>query len=388
MSHYLKKTLSLLIGLTSVATLSVNAQFADNATFEIGDGTIPAYTTMTPADETPFFSITFDGVFANPPNVFAITPQFGNDPCVIRIQNVTTTGFEATCLEPLSEDRALSDGSGANVEFQSACEDISTLQYGVRCPECSGPRSFTPITFATEFNSMPAVLAQIQTTNNDNARASAPLTEPAFIDITIADDPNTSVTTTGFELSIDRLEAGESATLSESEEICYLATEVTANCQSLDFSSLGGPTTPVMFQALIGLQNVEGQNTAPGSTTNFVDNTDGSACFNATPVALANFITRNGGDGSIIRRTSVNTSGVTLIADEDTIGDTERNHGGDEQPAIFAFSEIFTTPVTLSSAQVSRIGRKAIFNWETSAETFHLGFNLWGTRSLTAQHYD
>jgi len=92
-------------------------------------------------------------------------------------------------------------------------------------------------------------------------------------------------------------------------------------------------------------------------------------------------ITRNGGDGAFLRQVGLSNTGITLIMDEDTVGDGERNHGGDEQPSIFAFSESFTTPVTLNKAEVTRFNRDATFNWETSAETFHLGFNLWGETS-------
>ena len=383
---------SLMLYLTYIGcfySLSLQAQYADFATFEIGEATLPAYTT-TATEATPFTTIDFDGEFENPPNVFVITPQFAGDPCMVRIDTVTETGFDATCLEPLSEDRdnpgttfeyiaivdggitvPLSDGSGS-VVFESECQNISTEQWGNACPACSGTESFTPITFTTSFSSAPAVLAQVQTTNNDNGDASAPTGEPAFIGTAIGDDPSSSVTASGFNLSIERMEAGEVGSLSSSESICYLAAETSTTCQSLDFSSIGGPSTAVMFQALIGTQNVEGQNTS-GSTTSFA-----AGCFTSTPLALATHITRNGNDGGWLRRVSVNTSGVTLIFDEDTVGNNERNHNGDEQPAIMAFGQAFTTPVSLSSARVSVIGRYATFNWDTTAETFNLGFNLWG----------
>lgn len=367
---------------------SKNATAQLLATFEIGDANLPAYTT-TAIEATPFTTITFDGVFANPPNVFTITPDFGADPCLIRIKNVTTSSFDATCLEPLSEDRdnpgttfqyiaiadggvtvPLSSGTG-NVVFQSACEDISTQQFGNGCPACGGTESFTPITFTSAFASIPAVLAQLQTTNNDNNDAAAPVGEPAFISQAIAANTASTVTATGFELAIERLEAGQIAVLAQPENICYLAAETTPTCQSLDFSSLGGPTTAVMFQSLISARNINGLNTG-GSTTTFA-----TSCFTSTPLAVANFVTRSGGDGAFLRSVAINDTGITLAVDEDTIVDN-RNHGANEQAAIMAFSEAFTTPVTLNSAQVELFSRKATFKWETSAETFHLGFNLWG----------
>ena len=359
------------------------------ASFEIGEATIPAYTT-TATEATPFTTITFDGEFASPPNVFALTPQFDADPCIIRIDNVTTTGFDVTCHEPLSEDRnssgtvfeylAIADGGltiplsgGGSIEFESECQTISTQQYApVRCTNCAGPLSYTPITFNTAFSTAPAVIAQIQTVNNLNRDASAPTNEPEFLSTAIGDDPSSSITASGFNLSLERLEAGTGGVLASGETICYLAIETSASCQSLDFSSLGGPTTPVMFQALIGAQNVEGQNTA-GVTTNFAN-----GCFTSAPLTFASQITHNGPQGSFLRRISTTTSGITLIVDEDTVRDGERTHNADEQPAIMAFSQVFTTPVTLSGARVSVLNNLATFSWDTTAETFNLGFNLWG----------
>jgi len=384
----LKYGFALLIAVNCLHINIVSAQFAEFATFEIGDATLSAYST-TATEATPFTSITFDGEFENPPNVFVMTPQFGADPCVIRINNVTETGFDATCLEPLSENRnspgvtfeyiaiqdggvtvPLSSGTG-NVIFESNCQDITDQQWGNRCGPCSGSESFEPISFTNTFSTTPAVIAQIQTVANENMTTGAPTGEPAFISTAIGNNPNTSVSTTGFNLAIERHEAGSVALLGSAETICYLAAETSATCQSLDFSSIGGPSMPVMFQALNSTQQINGQESS-GETTNFA-----ASCFSSTPLALAAQITRNGGDGSFIRRIGVTTAGITLIVDEDTIEDN-RNHGADEQASIMAFGQAFTNPVTLSGARVSVLGRRATFSWDTTAETFNLGFNLWG----------
>ena len=145
-------------------------------------------------------------------------------------------------------------------------------------------------------------------------------------------------------------------------------------CQSLDFSSLGGPTTPVVFEALTTAANIQGHNNMPCDSASFTN-----MCFGpATPLVLAKQNTRNGGDGGFLRRCDVSTTAATFIYDEDQIRDSERSHTGSEAISIFAFGEAFTTPVTLNSAEVSLFGRNATFKWETTAETFHLGFNLWG----------
>jgi len=365
------------------------AQFQPFATFEIGEALLPAQSPAA-ADPTPFTFIPFNGanvvppvdVFQNPPNVFVMTPQFAGDPCIVRIRNVTTTGFEATCLEPINEDRntpavtfeyiavadggvtvPLADGSG-DVIFESSCVDVIEQQWGGNCDACAGAETFQGITFNNSFNDMPALLAQIQTAANENQTTGAPSGEPEFISTFVGDQVTTSLTATGFNLAIDRMEAGSAALLTEAERICYLAAETSSTCQSLDFSSLGGPSTPVMFQALNTLQNINGQGDAGGGpggvgqTTNFA-----ASCFTNTPLALASLIVRNGGDGAFLRRIDVTTTGTSLIVDEDTVEDG-RGHGADEQASIFAFGEAFTTPVTLTGARVSRVGPNATFDWE------------------------
>ena len=396
MNSLIKAFLHLLLAVIFYC-LSITVSAQTVATFEIGEATTAGYD-ISDTEVTPFTTIEFDRTFADAPNVFIITHQFAGDPCIIRITNVTATSFDATCLEPFDATREDGDNPGAaftylaiadggvsvpispaptdpaaptEVVFQSACQNVSNQQWGNSCPGCAGTESLAAITFGSAFNAAPAVLAQIQTTNNDNEATGVPSGEPAFIGTVLSNDTATSITTSGFNVAIERMEASQVAFLSEPENICYLAVEQTG-CESLDFSSLGGPTTPVMFQALTGLRNIEGQNTS-GSTTNF--ETD---CFDSTPIALATHISRGGSDGTFLRLIDVTDTGITLIADEDTVGDSERNHPGDEQPAIFAFSEAFTTPVTLNSAKVSLIGRLAKFSWETTAESFHLGFNLWG----------
>ena len=174
-----------------IAMFSYSSSFAQFTTFQIGTASADAYTTEDD-EATPFTTIFFQGdgtngdVFENPPNVFIMTPQLPGDPCIVRITNVTTTSFDATCQEPLSEDRngpavafdylSIADGGvtvplsnvPGDVVFQSACQDITTQQFGGNCDDCTGPESFTPITFANAFSSQPAVLVQVQTTNNDN----------------------------------------------------------------------------------------------------------------------------------------------------------------------------------------------------------------------------
>ncbi len=365
---------------------SAQAVFASN-TFELATASLPAHPApANAATPTPFTTINFVTPFDAPPNVFTLTPEFGagadDDPCTIRIRNITTTGFEATCLEPINEDRAspgllfdylavadggvtvpLDDGTG-DVEFRSACVDTNEQVFGPNCDNCSGAQAFVPVGFgAPAFNNTPALLTQIQTTENlING-------EPIFIEAAVQSG---SLSTTGFNVSLDQLEAGVGP-IANDESICYLAVEQDG-CQELDLSSLGGPTSPITFNAVVSGNVIDGHDNGctSGEGASFA-----AGCFTQTPVALASQNTRNGNNGGILRSCSVNANEIVLTVDEDRVSNTERSHI-DEIASVLAFSSTFTTPVTLNRMQISQLGRRTFFEWETSAETFHLGFDLWG----------
>ena len=350
------------------------------STIEINEAVLPATTGGT----NTFTAISFASPFepGTIPNVFPMTTEDGDDPCTIRIQNVTHLGFEAACLEPSNEDGnhpgmmleyiAVVDGGvtvpleggGGSVEFRSECISTTIQQYGNQCNNCSGTRDYVGVPFSPNFAATPAFIAQIQTTENTLASG-----DPSFLDVAIQSG---SLDETGVNIAIEQMEAGLGP-LGDPERICYLAVERNG-CESLDFSSLGGNSTPVPFNAVLG-GNVDGHNNncSSGEGANFT-----AGCFTgSTPIAVAGKNSRNGGDGGMLRRCSVNDSEIILTFDEDQISNNERSHV-DELVSVFAFGGAVTTPVTLSQAQVELFGRKAFFEWQTSAESFHLGFHLWG----------
>lgn len=366
----------------SALALIGNAAHATTAVFEVGEGTLPATPAPGAGNPSVFTTINFKSAFASPPNVFPVTLENGAnaDPCIVRIRNITTTGFDATCLEPINEDRAtggmvfeyiavqdggvtvpLASGAGS-VDFVSECTDISNQTYGPTCVNCSGPITASPVSFPSAFSATPALLTHVQTTNN---QASG---DPIFIDAAVITG---SLTASGFNVSLDQMEAG-TGPIAATERVCYLAAERNG-CQDLDFSSFEGPAS-VMFEAANGAQDIDGHDN--GCTAGEgVDFTAG--CFTSTPIAIAKQITRRGNNGGWVRRCSVNTNEVILTFDEDRVSNAERAHI-DEIASVFAFDGVFSTPVSFARAKVVQRGRRAIFEWETSAEAFHLGFALWG----------
>ena len=364
------------------------------STIEVGQGTLPAFTT-TATQQTPFTRINFAAPFAAGvvPNVFPMTPEFGagadDDPCLVRIRNIDNTGFDAVCLEPSGEDRnspgttfeyiAIVPGTtnipttaGGNVRFESQCvflnRQTSPAPNCNNCDTSSGvPVGNQRVNFVNTYAATPALLTHLTTTNNTlPGSASTPGGEPEFLE-----SATTSLDITGFNAGIDRLEAGNGV-LNSGESMCYLAVE-RQGCQTLDLSGISGSVSSVNFNAVFG-DNVDGHGdgATSGEGADFAAN-----CFTSTPVGVADMRTRAGNNGGFVRRADINASEIILTIDEDRTSDSERNHI-DELVSVLAFSQIFTTPVTLNRVEIKQFGRNVNFDWQTSAESFHLGFHLWG----------
>ncbi len=374
---------------------TAHTSYAQSASILVDTAVLPAISTPTATTLSPFTRITFSTPFApgTVPNVFPMTPEFGagaaDDPCVMRIRNIDNLGFDAACLEPFNEDRdapsvsfnyiAIQNGStsvplvgGGSVQFQSRCNFVNNQVFGPRCTNCAlatgQTQSFQNISFSPAFSSPPALLTQIASTNNTLAgSATIPGGEPETL---VAAVGNGSLSAAGYSVSLDRMEAGNGV-INNGENICHLAVE-RGGCQELDLSSLGGPAS-VLFNATFG-DNVDGHDNgaSSGEGATFAPN-----CFSSTPVVLGGHRSRRGNNGGFLRLVSQNATEAIFTFDEDRVSDTERNHI-DEEISVLAFSSTFTTPVTLSKARVQQVGRKTTFNWETSAEIFHLGFHLWG----------
>jgi len=65
--------------------ISLNGVAYSQSTIELANATLPAHPATPAGSPTPFTTINFLSPFASPPNVFALTPEFGagadDDPC-------------------------------------------------------------------------------------------------------------------------------------------------------------------------------------------------------------------------------------------------------------------------------------------------------------------
>ena len=371
---------------------------AQTNNIEVAQATLSAYTT-TATEVTPFETIDFQVGFPAgvTPNVFILTPEFGaggvggtgDDPCIIRVQNVTNAGFDAVCLEPHDENRnsvsvmfdyiAIAPGqvdiptttAGESVTFFSGCEAVSEQQFGPSCDDCTGTTGYQTVNFpAGLFSSSPALLTQLSSSNNtlSAAAGTAPAGEPEFVSAAVD-----AIGAASFDVAVERLEAGIDD-LDESEQICYLAVE-DDGCKTLDLSSTNGAGATVNFEAVIN-NSIAGGNQGHDDTARSSATFEGS-CFSTPPIVAASMRDRRGNNGGFLRRDGLSATSATFLVDEDQVSDNERVHIPEPISAL-AFSSSFTNPVTLSRVKVSQIGRKVTFDWQTSAESFHLGFHLWG----------
>lgn len=333
---------------------------------------------------TTFTSVTFKTQFGVTPLVFSIPTQQGGDACAIRIRNVTTTGFEAACVEPDDFDGehiamdlhyiAVTPGQhdidvsgGGTVSFEAGSIDTQVVQHN--CASGCGTEGYVDVDFTPLlFSSAPVVLAQVQTMENEENSPPGDPSEP-FLTTAIR---TSSIDAVDFDLALERSEENDGS-ITEDETIGWLAVEATSGCTTLDFSSKGGPSS-VAFEAIISDDDIDGWGNGcdAGEGVSF-----SAGCFSSNPIVVATKRTHDGADGGWARRCSLSTTEARFTIDEDTNRDTERNHT-DEIVSVMAFGSAFTTPVSLSYIEFTQRGKNLLVDWQTATETFNLGFNVWG----------
>ena len=331
-----------------------------------------------------FTTVNFRQTFSSVPVVFATATSDGGQPCALRIVSVTTTSFDATCVEPDNLDGAhvamtvhyfaieagqhyLTDDLGDEYIIIAGTHDTQTVQHGTGV---GGAEGWDAITYWQPdgindfiFGSSPIVLAQLQT-DAHNGIGTQPMTTPVpWLTATMQ-----SVTTTDFEVALERSEVN-SGSVTTDETIGWVAIQ-----GGLDITFTVGATTIRMETILSGAAAFDGWDDG-------CDNVSFSTINSANRLAIAKKRTHAGGDGGWLRRCAISNTSVGLTVDEDQFLDAERNHIG-EQASILVFSEAFDTSALATNAQISAFGayRSAatgsVVEWKTVSEQGTLGFHL------------
>ncbi|MGK0273468.1 MAG: putative repeat protein (TIGR01451 family) [Cocleimonas sp.] len=286
-----------------------------------------------------FTTVPLSPSFSSTPVVFVLPTTQGGDPSNVRVRNINASSFQAAPTEPHRQDGphvamqstsisvdkgnyTLPDGTKFEVDTTS----FSDQQFGT---DNSGTSSWHQVFFNVAFNSAPIVVATIQTMNNEvgeSGQLPPAVSSLPFIDVAIR-----NITTTGFEVSLERSEIADGAVVSP-ETVGYMAMEPATG------SFVDSNNNSIVYKAY-------SYSGARGWDNNCVSSTFPGGVFSSTPVVMASKRTRNNPDGGWVRRCSLSNSQIGIKIDEDreTEGDNERGTTAAEAESIsvIAFSSSF-----------------------------------------------
>ncbi|MCG8672037.1 MAG: LamG domain-containing protein [Pseudomonadales bacterium] len=282
-----------------------------------------------------FTSVTFQQVYEYPPAVFALVDDGNTEPTYVRIRNVTTTGFEAVPVEP--PDTVDASDLNSTIHYlavtygnhtfpdgtaiQVSSVDISNFQ-----TKLNGGSSWLGLNFSSAFSSTPAVVAGIQTMNNEASHTPGSPSLP-WLATAIR-----NVNASGMDLALERAEVN-SGTISQSEKVAYLAVvpSVLTTFKDINGSDVNG-------EFLLTPDSIRGWGTC--GAVSF------SGSYSAAPLVVGAQNRRDGGDGGWLRRCNITSTNVQLVVDEDSTNDNDRNHTT-ESAGLAIFSQTFASDFSL-----------------------------------------
>ena len=272
--------------------------------------------------------INFGTTFSDPPIVITTPgPSSGGQPFTIRIRNVTTTGFEAMTAEP--EGNSGSTHLEVEMTYIAIEEGVHGLPDGSMIiagrsdiieEQLSGTSGtwYTEI-FSIPFPDTPAILAQIQTMNNETGLMPIEFSKPWM---TVAID-NSSLS--GFDIALDRSEV-PTGVIVDTEEIGWIA--ITANANGTLEDVVGDS---VIWESILisPSQNNIGKSDGCEPQTLLAPHT-------STTPAILSMNSRNESDGGWAAVCYLDSTLLGYCIDEDWYTDSERSHVG-ESIAVLLF---------------------------------------------------
>lgn len=241
------------------------------------------------------------------------TDPANDGPSSVRLENISTTGFDMVQVQPPGNDvaaRAMASidyfvtmpgrySLGA-VSYEAGRASISNRQAGVNGSAGGG---WTAISYVSSWPAPPAVVTQLQSRNNSSSNSWV---------TTVARNP----TTAGFELALELSEVTQPAPVAES--VGWLAG------RGVGSFTLGSASYKVEMGTLQSFSGV-------GSTTlrslseqcGYLNNLQQD--YGVSPILVASPATRSD-DGGWARRCQLSSTQVSVVIDEDQFVDGERNH--------------------------------------------------------------
>ena len=293
--------------------------------YEVEFGAVTVQDTfVTPA----WTSVTFAQPFSVRPVVVALPTNQGGDPATIRIRNVSTAGFEILQVEPSGND-------GPHVAMNTAYLAIEpgnhVLPDGNRLIVLDHSTSnfvsqglgstWDTVFFPSSFAGTPAIVAQIQTMDNESQSPPNNQSVP-FLEVALR-----NVGSSQFQVALERAES-TNGSVNFQERIGVIAIT-----QNVDFSFADLLGNSIDFKAMLTPDNIQGWDN--GCFTNAYPTP-----FSTTPLSVASQNRRDGNNGGWVRRCSESAGTIGLTVDEDIDNDSERNHTT-ESAGVIAASQGF-----------------------------------------------
>ena len=278
-----------------------------------------------------FTTINFRQTYATPPIVVATASNQGGDPSDLFITNVSTTGFQVAPVEPNANDgphiamnvayvavepgtHTLPDGS----LLEAGTINTTSVQHGVGV---TGATAWTTVNFGSAFSAAPALVANIQSHNNESANPPGTSSRP-FISVAV-----NNVNASSVDLAIERSESG-SGSITLNETIGYIAVENGASGSLLDNAA-----TLLQYEAFTAPNPIRGW-------SNGCFNQPFGNTYSSPPRVVATKTSRLESDGGWLRRCFLSNTQVGLEVDEDRDTNNERSHVG-ERGALLVFERDF-----------------------------------------------
>jgi len=173
--------------------------------------------------------------------------------------------------------------------------------------------SWDPVTFGASFADPPAILTQVQTTENETGAVPSDYSTP-FLTVAVE-----SVSTTGFDVALERSEAIPGSVTID-EDIGWIA--ITPNATG-SLTATDGST--VLWESLV----VSASSSAIGKDDGCATETLISS-FSSTVPAVVSMNSRNEDDGGWAIVCSLSSTSLGYAIDEDWYNDTERSHIGED----------------------------------------------------------
>lgn len=300
-----------------------------------------------------FNTVTFQQAFPPgvTPVVVSLTPgtrgAANDEPAVVRINNVTSTGFQIAIVEPAGSNGRY-ESNNAVVSYlavepgvhqfpngdiiEAGTVSTSALQHGTGV---GGAESWTTQTLVGGIAGNPALVGMPQTMNNESLLSGAPgnnQQSEVFVTMAIR-----NVTASSFQTAIERSEVNNQPLLFSlsAETMGYV---VMANGAAGTFKDISNDD--VSYESFRTGDNVRGwQNDC------YTRPSGGFFHISAVPPrAFASKIKHDGGDGGWVRQCSISATHVGLAVDEDVDRNSERSHTT-EDIGVLIFGEPFVADI-------------------------------------------